>query len=101
MAGVFCYQGVQTLNMHCSGDTDSVWCSDFLYHGTILSGAILTTIFSILSTLVSSIFIKSVFGLLRKIKSVIFQTVRVIGEIPILSPIQLAISDGIIHPRIP
>lgn len=101
MAGIFCYQGVQTINSHCSGDSVSAWCSDFTLHGTIISDAIINTIFTILSILVAIVLIKPFLHLFKNIRQTTFYTPTIRDKIPILSPIQLAMSDGIIHPRIP
>lgn len=103
MAGVFCYQGMQPMNPHCSVDMNhtSVWCSDFISHGTIISSAIITTFATILSILVVLISIRPLFALLTKIKQAVTQITKIKDKIPILSPIQIAISNGIVHPRIP
>ncbi len=103
MAGVFCYQGMQSMSSHCSVDMNhtSVWCSDFISHGTIISSAIITTFATILSILAVLFSIKPLFALFTKIKQVTTLLYKTRDRIPILSPIQLAISNGIIHPRIP
>jgi hypothetical protein len=103
VAGVFCYQGIQSSNSHCSVDMNhtSVWCSDFISHGTIISDAIITTFTTILSILAVLVSIKPLFALFTRIKQVITLLYKTRDRIPIFSPIQLAISDGIIHPRIP
>lgn len=101
IAGVFCYQGIQSMNTHCSGETSSVWCSDFTSHGTIISDAILTTVLAVLSVLVSILLIKPFLNLFRLIKQTETLVLKIRDKISILSPIQLAISDGIIHPKIP
>lgn len=103
MAGVFCYQGMQSMSSHCSVDMNhnSVWCNDFISHRTIISGAVITTFFTILSALAVLISIRPTFNLFKIVRKIISYTSINRDKIPILSPIQLAISDGIIHPRIP
>lgn len=103
VAGVFCYQGMQSTSSHCSVDMNhtSVWCSDFISHGTIISGAIIITFATILSILAVLVSIKPLFALFTKIKQVTTLLYKARDRISIFSPIQLAISNGIIHPRIP
>jgi hypothetical protein len=103
LAGIFCYQGIQSTNLHCSVDMNhtSFWCSDFLSHGTIISDAITATLFTVLSILVVFISIKPIIALFSKLKQLIRYKPKIRDKIPILPPILLAISNGIIHPRIP
>ena len=89
------------MSTHCSGDVDSFWCSDFLFHGTIISDAITAILVTVLSVLVVFISIKPVAALFAKLKQAVKQILKIRDKIPVLSPIQLAISNGIIHPRIP
>jgi hypothetical protein len=103
MAGVFCYQGMQSMSSHCSVDMNhaSVWCSDFISHGTIISSAIITTFATILSILAVLVSIRPLFNLFKVVRKIISYISRGRDKIPILSPIQIAISNGIVHPRIP
>lgn len=101
IAGIFCYQGIQSMDSHCSDGVNSAWCNDFFVHGTIVSEAILTIIFTISVVIISLIFIKPFW-------SSIIKKIYLRSEISnhrlrekIFTPIQLAISNGIIHPRIP
>lgn len=96
-AGIFCYQGIELMNHHCSGDVSSVWCSDFISHGTIISSVVLTIIFSVLFFVVAVVLIKLFF----RIKTKPICLIRIRNKIPILSPMQIAFSRGILHSRIP
>ena len=102
IAGIFCYKGVQTENSHCAGGSTSSWCIDLMDHGTIISGAILNTVFLtliILSSLIVSKKFSILFFSVRRFIS--YSHISFRNKIPILSPVQIAISNGIIHSRIP
>ena len=86
---------------HCSGDMSSVWCSDFLTHGTIISGVVLTSIFTIVSMVLSVSLVRQFFGLLTRTLQTSSYAPKVRDRIPIPSAIQIAFSKGIIHSRIP
>ena len=101
LAGIFCSQGMEMMDAHCSGDTSSIWCSDFLSHGTIISNVVLTTIFSILSLVFVVLLTKTFFNFILKVERILSCCLRVRDRIPISSPIQIAFSRGIIHSRIP
>jgi len=100
MAGIFCYQGVQTANSHCSGDSTSVWCSNFTLHGTIISDAIISTVLTILSIVAVLLIVRTFHDFLPIIKQIVFYIPKTKVRVPILTPIQIAISKGIIHPKI-
>lgn len=105
IAGIFCYQGIQTMDSHCNGGVDSIWCSDFTIHGTIISSAILNIFITLISAVLIVFVAKPLLKLFHGIKQIIQTTQKnqnlQKNPIPILLPIQSALSDGIIHPRIP
>lgn len=101
MAGIFCYQGIQQMDQHCSGNSDSVWCNDMLTHGTIVSGSIISFIFILIFTAISFFLFRPIFKLIKIEINKLLYLADMMGKIPILSPVQLAISKGIIHPKRP
>lgn len=101
LAGVFCSRGMEMMDAHCSSDTNSVWCSDLISHGTIMSNVVMATIFSMISLVAVFFVVKTVFNLVFKVEKNIFCYSKLRDKIPILSPIQVAFSKGIIHPKIP
>ena len=102
LAGIFCYQGFLPNNSNCSEHMGqkTVWCDGLLSHRTIISDAVITTLVSVLFASVVFVFVKYIFNLFNKIK-IVFYIPKIKDKIPIISPIKIAISKGIIHPRIP
>lgn len=101
LAGIFCYQGIQQMDKHCSGDSSSVLCGDILLHGTITSETILSSIFIILFTLVIFAYLSPVFKLIKIDFKRLLYLLNSAERITVLNPFQVAISKGIIHPKRP
>lgn len=102
-AGIFCYQGAQMASEHCEGAAGYVWCGDIFTHGSIISGAVLpilmifsTVLLLLYSVPLSSKIVQTIYLVAR---STVLSTTRY--TIPLVHPIQLALAQGIIHPRIP
>lgn len=83
------------------GDTHTAWCSNFLEHGTIMSGAILATLV-IFFVVTLSLLTRTFFTILHiYFKDQSKRLFHPRDSIPIFSPVQMAIFRGVIHPRIP
>lgn len=103
LSGIFCYQGIQSMNSHCSTDSSAVWCEYTLSHGTIISDAIYTSIYVLLSAVVLFGFALKILPRYKNI--ILLRTTESLFLLKYfskdLNPIRILFSDGIIHPRIP
>lgn len=101
LAGIFCYQGIQQMDKHCSSDSSSVLCGDILLHGTITSQTIFSSIFILFFVLILFTYLKPVFKLIKIDLKRFLYLLNSKERIPTLNPFQVAISKGIIHPKRP
>lgn len=95
IAGVFCYQQLQNMGMGCHDTQDSIICFSVVEHDSVMNTVIVAFIY-IFAILVFTKTHKLVAVSLTKDNPPISLNI-----LSVISPISIAISNGIVHPRIP
>jgi hypothetical protein len=98
LTGIFCFSNMNNMSNGCTSDMhSSVWCSDIVEHGTLISATLAISIFFIVAVLINFIFLKKISLSVKKIfNNIIFEY-----QFEDFNPVVSLFSKGILNPKKP